>query len=156
MKKFTSLLFAVLFGLTASACSHTIGEEDIDSAGVHKIEVTIIGDVSSFDFNCVFYGILEDGKNAMLYDEKGNAKGTMYSAVSYDTPFSRLVIKTDKLGTMLTTSIVSVARKAGVKAVLSIKGYVNDKLVIKKDENIVGSRLGESQVLSVSTMTREE
>lgn len=153
---FTSLLIAVLFGITASACSHTIGDEDTDSAGVHKIEITITGDVSSFDFTCTFSGTSWDGKNAILYDAKGNAKGTLYVVSSYDTPFSSQIIKTDKFGTLLSTSVASVAKKGGAKVVLSIKGYVNDKLVIKKDENIVGSRLGESQVLSVSTMTRED
>lgn len=154
MKKLCEYTLIICW-LILTACSSSASKEiTTDNIGVHKLVVTLSGDVNSFYWSFSFQGLSADSKNAILYDDNGNQisdNSGSYTISSVDKSFSSLMASTDKNGGYLTMAGGCVASEIGKKVTINIKGYIDSKRVLIKDIVIISTKIGDTNSFAIHT-----
>lgn len=142
MKQIQNILFICSIILFVS-CSESGNANELllENVGVHKIVLNIQGD-KEVEYVASFGGSSVDGTNN-LYDAENNTKETPLVVVGNAYDNQNYICKTDSKGTFITCSFVVSSIYEGKTVNLSLKAYIDDKLVktleksINFDSNIV-------------------
>jgi len=145
----------VTYGLLFGACSSSASKEnDTDYIGVHKLVVNLSGDVSSFDWTFSFQGLSANSENTILYDDKGKQisdNSGSYTESFLNKNFESLIASTGVNCSYLTMAGGCVASEIGKKVIVSIKGYINSKIVLTKEIVIISTKVGDTNSFAVHT-----
>ena len=105
-----------------------IPDEPVET-GVHRIEVSVEGDLGIFSPHVIFEGATIQAMPVTLYDEKGEEQGIFITKNYDDKPFSEVAAYTAS-NAISFQSVLTMHNKNGNEGAVTVKfkGYVNGKL----------------------------
>lgn len=140
MRKILGMMALIVATMMATGCSKDNddvsggGNEAPSSFGVHKIEVSLEGNYTSYTPSMVFNAFKKGGAYANIYDENGKVYNPIYDA---EYTGKKIIAKTEKECIEFACSIflINVSGEPG-KVTVKCTGYVDDKKTLSDTRTI--------------------
>lgn len=131
MNKTYSFMAAVLMALApavlTTSCSSSDNDDDIVdvTSSKQRLEITISGDYSKFNYSLMFLAYSQDGKAADMKTSQGNTVSTYWDIVSTVTPFTYAYAEVDGKGKSI-DGTVTFSNPSGNDGTVTVTARVSD------------------------------